>query len=104
MTGEQLGIDFSPAAHARRRDPDTSREAAESVAASVPRLAGRLLDALKLRGPMTRTEVATAVGMSEYQASKRLSDLKNAELIIDSGQRRAGPSGREQIVWAARPV
>jgi predicted ArsR family transcriptional regulator len=102
MTGDQIGFEFDPARHQRRSDPDTSAAAAASVRKSAPVITRQLLEVLRARGPLTRTEVALAAGITEYQCSKRLSDLKNAQAIVDSGERRVGPSGREQIVWAAR--
>jgi predicted ArsR family transcriptional regulator len=96
---EQLSIDFSAAAHRRRSDPDTSRAAARSMVGSVDSLLQRIVQAFRDRGPMTRTEVAAIVGLSDYQASKRISDLKNVAAIVDTGERRPGPSGRAQIVW-----
>jgi predicted ArsR family transcriptional regulator len=104
MTGDQMPLAFDPARHQRRSDPNTSAAAARSVRESAPVITRRLLDVLRARGPLTRTEVALAAGITEYQASKRLSDLKNADEILDSGERRVGPSGREQIVWAARRI
>lgn len=96
---EQLSIDFSAAAHRRRTDPDTSRAAAESMYGAIESILRRLLDAFRDRGPMTRTEISAIVGLTDYQASKRISDLKNAGAIVDAGERRPGPSGRAQIVW-----
>ena len=104
MSVEQTGqgcLDFEPRKHHRRRDADTSRDAAHSMQGGAIALAGKLLAALRSAGPMTRTEVAKIVGLSDYQTSKRLSDLKNASLIKDSGERRQGVSGRSQIVWMA---
>lgn len=102
MTGDQMGFTFDPKRRYHAADVDTSAAAAHSVRESAPAMMQRLLDVLRARGPLTRAEVAVAAGVTEYQCSKRLSDLKNADAIFDSGQRRPGPSGREQIIWAAR--
>lgn len=98
---DQLELNYQPHAHRRRSDPDTSREAAHMIESAVDAICGKLLAAFRAHGAMTRNEVARHVALSDYQVSKRLSDLKNAGLLIDSGLRRAGSTGRQQIVWRA---
>jgi hypothetical protein len=97
-------LDFlSPRPHARRTDPATSHDAARSIHGSAEALTARLYAVLARRGPMTRSELTAAAGqkLSDYQVSKRVSDLKNAKLIVDTGQTRPGPTGRMQTVWRA---
>jgi predicted ArsR family transcriptional regulator len=94
-------LDYQPRAHARREDPRTSRAAADSMKEGAGALCTRLLEAFRTYGAMTRSEVARRVGLSDYQVSKRLSDLQHANLLQDTGTTRPGPTGRQQTVWTA---
>lgn len=83
---------------ARNSDPDTSHKAAVRLSAYTMR--AKLLDAFKV-ADMTAEEAAERCNYSAASGAwKRVSDLKNAGLIIDTGVRRKGRSGREQIVWS----
>lgn len=49
----------------------------------------------------TDAEVEAALGMRHQTASARRRDLVKADLVTDSGQRRATDSGRQATVWVA---
>ena len=91
----QMTLDDLPPVH-RRTDPDTSRHAPTPVRRRT--LATRLLAVIAER-PSTTEEAAAAAGIGHHPATKRISDLKNLEQIVDSGLRRKGSAGVEQIVW-----
>lgn len=101
----QLPLSFEPKKHARRRDPATSKAAAQTMMQVAPSLCDRIWLALKVFGPMTQTEIADAmkllyeINIDRQQVNKRTADLKNAGKIEASDETRSGPSGRQQTVW-----
>lgn len=86
---------------ARRTDPTTSHEAAVSIAAELPELEARVLAALRRRGDegATTHELAELLGISLVTVSPRLRPLATKKLVVDSGVKRTGASGRRSIVW-----
>lgn len=84
--------------HYRRRDPETSRDAAKSMESAASTLAMVILATLKNHGPATQSEIAQRLALQAHQVNKRTADLKNAGLIQAAGT-RMGPSGRQQSVW-----
>jgi predicted ArsR family transcriptional regulator len=95
---EQPGLfdDFDPKSHARRGDPDTSHAAARTL--RVKTLMRELLLLFGTYDGLTNQEAADLLGMEFHRVSKRLSDLDNLGFIEDTGRRRAGRSGRAQMV------
>lgn len=97
-------------AKARRTDPVTSHQAAQSVA-NQTEVQHAILEVLKHAGPLCDQEIIRAYIRSEYAASfPRQSDAglrtRRAELVAkgmvrDSGTRVKLPSGRSSIVWEA---
>lgn len=82
--------------------PETSREAAESIAdAAMVREAAALALITALAGyGATADETAARLGWEErYSSRPRLSTLHAKGKIVDSGKRRRGVSGRWQAVW-----
>lgn len=92
---------MSAAALARNSDPSTSFEAAASV--NTTKLEGVILDKLKrYKTPGATTyELAEALGLSLVSVSPRMRPLATKRLIIDTGFRSRGASGRMQIIWRA---
>jgi predicted HTH transcriptional regulator len=82
-------------------DPDTSREGAESISTYAESLRQRIHSLLQQKGPMSAEQIADALDVTHLQAMKRLSDLKNLNLIRDTNLRVPTRSGRRQIVWEA---
>ncbi|RYE39507.1 MAG: hypothetical protein EOP21_10615 [Hyphomicrobiales bacterium] len=80
--------------------PETSREAAESVADAAKSREVLALKFLEDRGPDggSSDEVAEAYDWDKYSARPRLSTLKAMGKIADSGRRRKAESGRWQVV------
>lgn len=96
---EQLQIDWSVRAHARRDNLQTSKAAAASMQVAAQSLAGRVLASLRAQGPATASELSRRLELTQYQTGKRISDLRNANMIEASEETRPGPSGRAQTVW-----
>jgi DNA-binding MarR family transcriptional regulator len=89
---------FDPRNHYRRTDPETSREAAESL--DLPALEKVVLDAIKKHGPSTTTEIAEATGLDLVSVSPRPARLCAKGLVRDSGEKRVPPGKtRRSIVW-----
>jgi hypothetical protein len=87
-------------AHARKTDSDTSHAAAASLRTT--NLEALVLDTLrKLPNGAISFELADLLDLSLVAVSLRLRPLANKGLVVDSGDRRVGASGRKQIVWKA---
>ena len=97
---KQLGLDWEPHEHARKSDKGTSHAAAHSVH-DAKVLMARIHADLVANGPSTFSEIAQRIGLDPWRVTKRVSDLKNAKLVMDSSKVRKGPSGRYQTVWKA---
>ena len=75
-------------ARARRTDPETSHEAAESL--NVATLLGRVYHCLKTNGvPMTQWEVTWALNETKQNISPRFRQLEEKMLIKRVGKRKA---------------
>lgn len=87
---------------ARKADPETSRQAAQSMHGD--HLADRqqeVLDALvRLGGRGTLDDVVAITGRERGSTSRRLTDLSQAGVIRRTWETRPGRSGRPQTVWA----
>lgn len=88
---------------ARRTDPSTSHEAAESVE-NLTATQKYVLEALVR--PRTDLELVEAYGYlklapraSESGIRSRRAELVRSGLVVDSGERKKLPSGRRAIVW-----
>lgn len=99
---------YDPHAHARTSDPDTSRVAAFAVDDATE--VQRRVYALHRQHPEGLTdEQLIALYARDYAGArsleskasprKRRSDLTNAGVLVDSGERRMLTSGRRGVVW-----
>lgn len=92
---------MSTEAYARSTDGDTSIAAAASIRTSD--LETLVFETLRKRPDgATSFELADILGLSVVTVSPRLRPLVNKNLVVDSGDRRIGLSGRKQTVWKAR--
>ena len=111
---EQLGL-FATPTPPRRNDPETS----DAAAASVNRFHARALHLIQLRmlrrlydRPEMRTHEGLWIAYNEWRREDkelpkvsisgfrtRLSELKNASYVRDSGQRAPMSTGRMAVVW-----
>lgn len=80
---------------------DTSKEAASGVKLSAARYRTMTFNMLREHGPMTADEVAKALNLSVLTIRPRVSELRNAGRIADTGERRKNISGRNAAVWRA---
>lgn len=81
---------------ARATDPQTSHDAAKRVAGSAGQHRAAILEALRA-GPAGQTEIARRTGMTVAAVSKRLCELRRAEMIERAGETVSGTGGREAM-------
>lgn len=84
--------------------PETAVAAAISVAEEARTVRLKCLRFVRQQGGYgaTAEEGADAIGLSNHYAGRpRFSELRAAGLIVDSGNRRTGRSGRSAVVWVA---
>jgi MarR family len=87
----------------RNTDPDTSAEAAESLGERA--LGARCQELYELianiRAGLTVHDLVQITGYDRGNTARRITDLKQAGWITDSGRRRRSITGRRSIVWIA---
>lgn len=81
----------------------TSKDAADAMEPRAPGLRDRALAALRAAGAsgLTPDEVAERMGCTVLAIRPRITELKLAELIVKTGERRANISGAKADVWRA---
>lgn len=91
---------------ARSGDPDTSWDAAASINGQLTYLESVVLGALRDAGARgcTIDELTEVTSLDKVTASPRLRPLCNKRLVIESGTKRPGKSGRAQMVWKIAPA
>lgn len=97
---------FDDQLRVRASDPDTSRAAAESIRPALGAECSRVLAAVESRGhigatafEVTRSLEGVGVERDQNCVARRLTDLRDAGLVRDTGMRRPGKSNRGLIVW-----
>lgn len=111
VTGAKVCLDCPNVeiAHARRTDPETSKQAAASVT-NLGRTRDAILKILKAHGPMTDEQIREIyAGRTEFGHDypfaspsglrSRRSELVRLGLVVDSGQLGKTASGRQTIIW-----
>lgn len=102
MPAEQLDLLDYPRSPGWQK-PETSIEAAETIAPRLKHLQAMVLGAIAEAGDHGRTadEVAVRLDLTPFTARPRCTELRELKLIEDSGFRRENESGRKAIVWVA---
>lgn len=92
---------FGPQAHARRGNPDTSREAAEEVTPRIRELQADVLRFAAERGSrgFTDPQMNDHFGVHSSTYRTRRSELVALGYIEDSGIRVGEGKGRRHAVW-----
>lgn len=87
---------------ARATDPNTSRQAANSVTPILPELEALVLKSLRAAGRngMTLDELVDDTGLDKVTVSPRLKPLCRKDLAKAEGT-RLGKAGRQQTIWIA---
>jgi len=96
-----MSSDYPKRPTAKAGSPETAFEAAESVAEVAKTREAKALVLILANGSRgcTADEVADTYEWERYSSRPRLSTLKARGEIVDSGLRRKGASGRNQVVW-----
>lgn len=81
----------------------TSAEARGAILDGLPRLRRQVLKAIAAAGRvgLTADEAAALEGLSPLSTRPRCTELAEAGLIRDAGERRRNASGRNAVVWEA---
>lgn len=90
------------AAYARRSDPETSHDAADDLRGKkANHLEQIVLGAIREAGErgLTNHEIVAKTGLTWNCCSPRTRPLCRKGFIIDSGERRPGPTGKMCAVW-----
>ena len=102
MNGQQLTLDeVFAATRTRRRDPDTSFDAAKSMRQAASVHCALILNALKTMGPASASQLAARTGLTQVQIARRLPDLEKDGKARPTDQTRKTASGRQERVWCA---
>jgi len=83
----QLAMTFEPV-RARRRDPETSKEAASRVKGFAAGHYARIMAALRL-GPATYAEIAERAELERHAVARRLPEMASLGVYL-TGQKRDG--------------
>jgi len=94
----QSKFDFERS-HTKAGAPDTSFEAAEHAKRSAVTDRAKVYVCLQIFGPSTCEEVADKICMPLLRVRPRMSDLRNAGIVEDSGLRRKNQTGKNVVVW-----
>ncbi|MBS3648723.1 winged helix-turn-helix transcriptional regulator [Pseudaminobacter sp. 19-2017] len=81
------------------QNTDTSFAAMPSTA-NAKSMRQRVLELLR-EEPMTCDEVAEALKLSPLSVRPRITELRNAGIVVDSGERKKLRSGKTGIIWLA---
>lgn len=78
----------------------TSADAAAKIAPRAETLRQMALDALRAAGePMTADEIAARLCQDRLSIRPRISELKSAGRVVDSGQRGKTQAGKNAVRW-----
>ena len=85
------------------KESTISRDAANEMAADATILRERALAAIRKAGGrgLTADECALALGRDILSVRPRLSELRAANRIIPTGERRTNESGKKAMAWRA---
>jgi hypothetical protein len=91
-------LDMFAAPAARRSDPETSHQAAESAKELAARHHRIILGALR-RGPAGKDRIGTLTSLTGVQVCRRLTELHRAGQIEPTGKTVASTAGRQEREW-----
>lgn len=88
-------------AYARNEDPDTSHEAADNTEGEIAsHLEKKVIKALELNPQgLTNHQIVEITHIVWNTITPRVRPLVRKGLVVDSGERRTGPTNRRCIVW-----
>lgn len=96
----QMTIDLFDAPRARRRDPQTSKDAAAAAKELASRHHKMIMSALS-HGACGKDRIATRTALDGAQVCRRLSEMERVGLIKPTGRNVKSTSGRNEREWQA---
>lgn len=100
----QFDLPLDGEARARNTDPATSHQAAAQVRGDdATRMEKLVFDCLN-EAPhgLTNHELVEATGLTWNTVTPRIRPMVRKGLVMDSGERRPGPTGKRCIVWKVK--
>lgn len=92
-----MGYTFKNIGH---QATDTSKEAAEKIEVRAGSLRAQVIEYLgKTSMPRSADEIAQALGQDRLAVRPRITELRKANMIEDSGERSLNKSRRSAILW-----
>lgn len=100
-TKDQLGLFDRAAPYVK--GSDTSKAAARSIEPDSKTLRGLILAFIRGRYPggATCDEIERSMGLRHQTASARVTELRDAGYILDTGLRARTSSGRSAVAWVS---
>ena len=96
----QLAMNFdAPAPAARRRDPETSHQAAAQAKELAARHHRVILYVLREHGPRGKDGIAKLAMLEGVQVARRLSELHKAGKVVPTGATVQSDTGRGEREW-----
>lgn len=97
----EVSLPLFEQSHARKDDPQTSKDAARQASVVAASHCFMILEALKAHGPMGKTRLAAKTGIDHVAVCRRLADLKAANLALPTGDTEKSGTNRDERIWQA---
>ena len=94
-------LPFQPHRLARRKDPETSHQAANAAKGLRAAHSERILELLRSGHVLAAEQLADGLALSPVQVNRRLAELEDSGLIERTDQRHRNRSGRMAVRWRA---
>lgn len=91
----------APMPRARSTDPETSRDAADSMVQAAEGQRSAILAELRKSGPLTADEIDVHLFSGHHTAARRLPELAELGLVHRSTDKRPTRAGRAAFIWRA---
>ena len=99
--GEQQPDEYLPVPRARNTDPETSRDAADSMVQAAEGQRNAILAELRKSGPLTADEIDVHLFSGHHTSARRLPELAELGLVHRSTDKRPTRAGRAAFIWRA---
>lgn len=85
--------------HARKDDPETSKQAASGAQSLAKTHRSIVLNCLEKYKTGNGSFIAKKTGLTVFQVMRRIKELRQMGAVVDSGLTEKTSSGRESTVW-----
>lgn len=97
----QLAIDMFETPRARRLDPATSHQAADSAKELAARHHRLIVQVLRDHGPCGKDGIGARTSLTGVQVCRRLTEMERLGSIVPTGRTVKSTSGRNEREWRA---